>query len=77
MTTSNIFSLDTRDAAKGLLMACIGAAISVITASIGAGNFTISWQAVWHGALIAGLGYITKNFFSPPKEINPANPLGK
>ncbi|MDR3551238.1 MAG: hypothetical protein P4L31_07535 [Candidatus Babeliales bacterium] len=75
--TSSLFSLDWKDGAKGLLMAIIGAIISVVTASINAGNFNITWAAIWHGAVVAGFAYLTKNFFTESKEVAPANPIAK
>ena len=70
MKTSSLFSLDVRDAAKGLIVAAGGAAVSAIEASINAGSLTFNWKQISLTALAAGLAYLGKNFFTPAKIIH-------
>ncbi len=77
METSKQFSLDYRDLLKGLIVAVAGAVVAVVTASINAGDFNITFTAIWHGALIGGLGYLSKNFFTPSSTVSPNNPVAK
>ena len=72
MKTSDLFSLNWTDAGKGLLCAVAGAVISQVTASIQAGNLNINLTSLWHGALVAGLAYLGKNFFTPAQTVTPA-----
>lgn len=75
--TSGFMSLDWKDAAKGLLMAVIVPAIAIIEQSVQAGSLTLNWKTIGGAALAGGLGYLMKNFFTPAKEVAPANPLAK
>lgn len=77
MNTSKLFSLDWRDLLKGLIMAVAGSVVSVVSNSINTGNFTITFASVWHGALVAGVAYLGKNFFTPPAAASPNNPIAK
>lgn len=69
VTTSKQFSLNWRDAGKGLLMAVIGAVVSPILESLQAGVFTIDWKHVLAGAITAAAAYLMKNFFTPAKTV--------
>lgn len=77
MQTSSLFSLNWQDAAKGLLMAVLGAVVSVIVATVKTGNFTFTWESLWHGAVVGGASYLTKNFLTPSQTIPPSNLLAK
>jgi membrane protein implicated in regulation of membrane protease activity len=75
--TSGLFSLDFKDGAKGLLVAVGGAIIAAIQTSIQAGSLSFKWSYIGSVALAAGLAYLGKNFFTPAKEVAPANPIAK
>lgn len=74
MKTSGLFSLDWRDLVKGLFTAIGGAIVAVVMNDVNAGNFKINGVAIWHGAIIGGIGYLAKNFFSPPQVVTNPNP---
>jgi len=65
MKQSPLFTLNWNDALKGLITAVASSVVSVLMNSINEGNFIFSWTAIWHGALVGGIGYIAKNFFTP------------
>ena len=72
---SELFSLSVQDWLKGLLVAVIGAVISLIQTSITAGSFEFDWQSIWKVAMAAGVAYLSKQFFTgtPAKvQIDPA-----
>lgn len=63
-TFSKLFTLNVQDWIKGLLVAVLGAVVSVIETSITAGSFDFDWQGIWKVALAAGLAYLSKQFFT-------------
>jgi len=67
MKTSNLFSLDLKDAAKGLVMAIGAAVFALIAESVQKGEFTFDFTAIWHTAVAAAVAYLAKNFFTPAK----------
>lgn len=69
MEQSKIFQLNWNDALKGFVTAVAGAVVATIANSINQGNFQIGWTPIWHGALVAGVAYITKNFFTPAPQL--------
>lgn len=69
MKTSDLFSLDLQDAAKGLLMAVGASVFALIAESIQKGQFTFDFTAIWHTAVAAAVVYLGKNFFTPAKII--------
>jgi len=72
-TSPGAWKLNSRDFIRGLLMAVIGAVISIAYDSINAGNFDFNWSALGKGALVAGLSYLLKNL-GTPSEIVIVNP---
>ena len=60
---SKIFTLNVQDAIKGVIVAVLSAVIALILSMLQNG-VAIDWKSVGVTALIAGLGYITKNFLS-------------
>lgn len=64
-TTSNQYSVSTKDVLKGLLVAVITPVITIIMTSVNAGQLTFDWKAIGIVALAAGLAYLVKNFFTP------------
>lgn len=70
MKTSDKFSLDLRDAAKGLIIAISGAVIAVIETCLNTGSLSFNWHQIGMTAIAAGLAYLAKNFFTPAKIIH-------
>lgn len=68
MKTSKLFSLNWQDFAKGLLMAVLTPVVVIIQQSIENGTFTFDWKVIALSAIGGGLAYLTKNFFTTPKE---------
>ena len=60
---SQLFTLGWNDVGKGLLMAIIGAVLTIIYSQITSVN-GIDWGTVGQVAITAGVGYLIKNFFS-------------
>lgn len=61
---SSIFTLNTGDFLKGLIMAVLSSVITVIYQTIEAGSLVFDWKAIGTMALTAGLAYIMKNLFT-------------
>lgn len=76
MKTSAFLSLDWRDLLKGVLMAGLVPAWTIIQQSLEAGVLVFEWKSIAI-ASIAGIGaYLTKNFFTQPKEIKSLSDIG-
>ena len=69
MKTSNKYTLDLQDAAKGLIMAVGAAVFALIAESVQKGQFTFDFTAIWHTAAAAAVVYLSKNFFTPAKVV--------
>lgn len=63
------FTLQTRDAIKGLVIAVLTAVITVVYTSLEAGSLNFDWKAIGTTALTAALAYIMKNWLEPTKTI--------
>lgn len=61
---SDLFSLNTQDWIKGLIMSIGGAVFAIIQSSIEVGVFNFNWTNIWHVALGAGVAYIGKQFLT-------------
>jgi hypothetical protein len=61
---STIFTLNTNDFLKGLIMAVLSSVITVIYQTIEAGSLVFDWKVIGTMALTAGLAYIMKNLFT-------------
>lgn len=77
MKTSEIFSLDWRDAIKGLLVSVITSVFTIIENTIQAGSLTFNWKNIGFAALAAGMAYLSKNFLTPSVTVAPTNPVAK
>jgi len=75
MKTSNLYSIDLKDLAKGLIVAVGSAIITTIQTSLQAGSLSFNWKLIGTVALGAGIAYISKNFFTPPSIKTPINNL--
>jgi len=72
MKTSNKYTLDLQDAAKGLIMAIGAAVFALIAESVQKGIFTFDFTAIWHTAVATAVVYLGKNFFTPAKIVKDA-----
>ncbi|WP_461451070.1 hypothetical protein [Mucilaginibacter sp.] len=73
MKTSDLYRIDLKDLAKGLIVAIGSAVIATIQTSLQAGSLNFNWQLIGTVALGAGVAYISKNFFTPASIKNPIN----
>ena len=64
-TTSTQFTLNWRDALKGLIVAVITPVFTILIDSINQGHLNFNWKAIGVTALGAALAYLLKNFLSP------------
>ncbi len=67
--TSKLFLLNVRDFLKGLLVAVVGGALTVVHTSLEAGTLVLSSKQIVTTAAIAGTSYLLKNVFTPQTEI--------
>jgi len=73
MKTSNLYSLDLKDLAKGLVVAIGSAVITTIQTSLQAGSLNFNWKLIGTIALGAGIAYLGKNFFTSASIKQPIN----
>ena len=73
MKTSNLYSIDLKDLAKGLIVAVGSAIVTTIQTSLQSGSLSFNWKLIGTVALGAGIAYIGKNFFTPPSLKTPIN----
>ena len=66
MKTSNLYTIDLKDLAKGFIVAIGSAVVATIQTSLQAGSLNFNWKLIGTVALGAGIAYISKNFFTPP-----------
>lgn len=69
MKTSNLFSLDWQDIAKGFAIAVVGAVLTAVQNVVSAGSFDLKWQQIVSVAVTAGVSYLLKNFFTSSQTI--------
>lgn len=60
---SELFRLGMSDVMRGLVMAVLSAALTVVYQAVQA-NTGVNWMDVLHVAEAAGIGYMIKNFLS-------------
>jgi len=68
-TTSRQFTLNARDALKGLFVAALSPVVTIMLSSLNAGSLIFDWKLIGAGALAAGLTYILKNFLTPTEVV--------
>lgn len=73
MKTSNLYSLDLKDLAKGLIVAVGSAVVATIQTSLQKGSLAFNWNLIGTVALGAGIAYLSKNFFTSASVKNPAS----
>ena len=61
---STIFTLNTSDFLKGLIMSVLSSVITIIYQTIEMGSLVFDWKAIGTMALTTGLAYIVKNLFT-------------
>ncbi|MEI7524583.1 MAG: hypothetical protein WCJ95_09655 [Mariniphaga sp.] len=67
---SNRWALNAQDFIAGLIMAVIGGLVNILLVRFTSGNFQLSWEVIWHGALVAGATYLSYKFpQAPPKSV--------
>lgn len=62
--TSGLFSINWKDALRGLLVASITAALILIQNQLSTG-VVLNWKEIGTTAGLAGIGYLIKNFLTP------------
>ena len=61
---SGLFKLNTRDFAKGLVMAVLGALFAYLSTALGAETLSIDWNYLLKIALTTGMAYLSKNMMT-------------
>ena len=61
---SSIFTLNSSDFLKGLIMAVLSTVITVVYQTVEAGSLVFDWKAIGTMALTTALAYIMKNIFT-------------
>lgn len=61
---SSLFSLNSKDWIKGLVVAVLTAVITVVYNTIQVGELVLDWKAISVAAISAALAYITKNLLT-------------
>lgn len=69
ITTSKQFTLNWRDAGKGILTAAGAAGAASIYTALTNTPVHVDWKIVGIAAATAGVGYIVKNFFTPSQTV--------
>jgi putative exporter of polyketide antibiotics len=64
MEQSTLFTLNTTDFIKGLLMAVLSTVITIVYQTVEAGSLVFDWTAISTMALTSALAYIMKNLFT-------------
>jgi len=68
---SKLFTLNTKDFLKGLVMAILVPAVLIIQQSLDSGTLVLNWKAILMASISGALAYLMKNFFtSEPKVEN-------
>lgn len=65
ITVQKQYSLNLKDALKGLIIAIGTPVLATIEQSLEAGTLTFNWKLIGITALSATVMYLTKNYFSP------------
>lgn len=66
-STSNQFSITSRDILRGLAIAVITPVFSIVIASLDAGSLVLNWKFIAAVALSSAMSYLLKNFLTPPR----------
>lgn len=66
---STLFTLNTRDFIKGLIVAIITPIVPIIQQSIAAGSLVFDWKIIGLAAAGGFVAYIVKNFFTDDTKV--------
>jgi hypothetical protein len=69
MKQSNYFSLNWRDALRGLVVAILTPIIVIAQQSLESGVLTINWKTLVTAGIAGGLAYLVKNLLTKPDTI--------
>lgn len=61
---SKLFTLNTKDFLKGLVMAILVPAVLIIQQSLDSGTLVLDWKAIAMASISGALAYLMKNFFT-------------
>ena len=61
---SSLFTLNSKETIKGLVVAVLTAVITVVYNTIQAGTLVLDWKSISIAAVSAALAYITKNLLT-------------
>lgn len=61
---SKLFTLNTKDFLKGLVMAILVSAVTIIQQSLDSGALVLNWKAILMASISGALAYLMKNFFT-------------
>jgi hypothetical protein len=61
---SSLFTLNSKDWIKGLVVAVLTAVITVVYSTIQTGTLVLDWKSISIAAISAALAYITKNLLT-------------
>ena len=66
-STSNQFSVTSRDLLRGFLIAIITPVFSIVISSLDAGSWVFNWRFIAAVALSSAMSYLLKNFLTPAR----------
>jgi hypothetical protein len=61
---SSIFTLNSNDFIKGLIIAVLTSVVTIVYQTVSTGSLAIDWKAIATVALSSALGYIMKNLLT-------------
>jgi hypothetical protein len=61
---SSIFTLNTNDFIKGLIIAVLTSVVTIVYQTVSTGSLAIDWKDIATVALSSALGYIMKNLLT-------------
>jgi len=67
--TSSLYSLNTKDILRSLLIAVATPVLAAIATSLNAGEIKINWQSLLQIGISAAAAYLIKNFFTPSEVV--------
>lgn len=70
MKQSNFLSLGWRDFLRGLVIAILTPAVTIITDSLDRGEFNLNWRLIVLSSVGGFLAYLLKNLVTKPDSIN-------